>query len=105
MACGPRLAALYCHKQIQLEAWLLCHICCTATSRGFHIYCVVITCVMFQKHPELQRKVEQLETRLELAEAQSLQLEDALHMSDKDLHALKDDKRNLQVCRQLLSGC
>ena len=54
---------------------------------------------MFQKHPELRRKVEQLETRLELAEAQSLQLEDALHKSDKDLHALKDDKRNLRVCR------
>ena len=53
----------------------------------------------FQKHPELQRKVEQLETRLERAEVQSLQLEDALHKSDKDLHALKDDKRNLQVCR------
>ena len=60
---------------------------------------VVIIFFYFQKHPELQRKVEQLETRLELAEAHSLQLEDALHKSDKDLHALKDDKRNLQVCR------
>ena len=53
----------------------------------------------FQKNPELRRKVEQLETRLEQAEAHSLQLEDALHMSGKALHALKDDKRNLQVCR------
>ena len=61
--------------------------------------CHYFNLLYFQKNPELQRKVEQLETRLELAEAQSLQLEDALHMSDKDLHALKDDKRNLQVCR------
>ena len=56
----------------------------------------------FQKHPELQQKVEELQTGLRLAESHSLQLEEALQKSDKELQVLKGDNNNLKVISSAL---
>ena len=56
----------------------------------------------FRKHPELQQKVEELQTGLRLAESHSLQLEEALQKSDKELQVLKGDNNNLKVISSAL---
>ena len=59
----------------------------------------------FQKLPQLQQEVEELQTGLRLAESRSLRLEEALQKSDEELQAEKGANNNLKViflCSQLL---
>ena len=58
-------------------------------------YTSLVFLLYFQKHPELQQKVEELETGLKVAET-------SLQKSDHELQVLKGDNENLKVISSAL---
>ena len=57
----------------------------------------------FQKLPQLQQKVEELQTGLRLAESRSLRLEEALQKSEEELQVQKGANNNLKVISSALN--